>query len=207
MFSELLCSVVNSYHSCYQPVYHGSPPLHAQRVNSYHSCCSTEEKERDAIPQIVVNSYHSCCSTDPILSSRLRVSLSSSSLLLHDWLKRISMANTLGDGLFAGNPVLSRTCSNSSLSRTCSNSSPILCRLLFGTQLLRNAARELESQFPPSLLLNYWVLEIVLRCSNGQLLLSLLLNGDSCTMQNHRSRRSTPIIVVTQLCKIWERQG
>ena len=35
----------------------------------------------------------------PILSSRLRVSLSPSGLLLLDRLKRISMANTLGDGL------------------------------------------------------------------------------------------------------------
>ena len=69
-------------------------------VNSYHSCYSTLNWLSDWETFQKVNSYHSCCSTDHIISSRLRVSFSPSGLLLHDWLKRISMANTQGDGLF-----------------------------------------------------------------------------------------------------------
>ena len=55
---------------------------------------------------LLVNSYHSCYSIRPhnIIIYYHPVSESPSGLLLLDWLKRISMANTQGDGLvFAGN--------------------------------------------------------------------------------------------------------
>ena len=104
--------------------YCGASRIHKDgyTVNSYHSCYSTalsgNASDKDhwstliivatqphlvrwvMVVFLLVNSYHSCYSTRPHnIIIRLRVSFSPSSLLLLDWLKRISMVNTQGDGL------------------------------------------------------------------------------------------------------------
>ena len=77
-FGSTLIIVVTQHHPglvCYRPT---------DLVNSYHSCYSTVISLERSSESALVNSYHGCYSTDPIISSRLRVTLSPSSLFSLD---------------------------------------------------------------------------------------------------------------------------